>query len=96
MTSTSGFRDGGKQNICRNRKNIERASRERQKALYEQPGRPSPSLIWGRSSSASGAGRCNLEVLRCGQILKHRACGYTAIKGTKMPKMTLNPQILIN
>jgi len=77
MTSTSGFRDGGKQNICRNRKNIERASRERQKALYEQPGRPSPSLDLG-------------------QIVKHRACGYTAIKGTKMPKMTLNPQILIN
>ena len=48
MTSTSGFRDGGKQNICRNRKNIERASRERQKALYEQPGRPSPSLDLGQ------------------------------------------------
>jgi hypothetical protein len=44
MTSTSGFRDGGKQSPRRNRKNIKRASRERLKVLYEQPDRPSPSL----------------------------------------------------
>jgi len=34
--------------------------------------------------------------LRCGQILKRRACGYIAIKSTKTLKMTLNPQNLIN
>lgn len=37
MTSTDGFRNGGKQSIRRNRKNIERADQERLKVLCGRP-----------------------------------------------------------